>query len=216
MQTKSGINRPCGTAVASRCRNRGCYTSVLVAITFGGVFFMFKQSLTQLKKPVTLTTAAMYIAIYVVFYGAKIPLAMESRLSITFLPLAASAYLMGPVTAMIVGAIGDILSFVFFPSGQYFPGFTLSAILNGLIFGVFLYRARNHLYTRCVISVLIMGAFINIGLNTLWLALLYKKAFVFYLMTRSIKNIIALPIEIIGTVLCIKLHDRTGITKYYI
>ncbi|MBQ7793273.1 MAG: folate family ECF transporter S component [Clostridia bacterium] len=177
---------------------------------------MFKQSLYQLKKPITITTAAMYIAIYVVLYAVKIPLALESRVSVTFLPLVASAYLMGPVTAMIVGAIGDILSAVFFPSGQYFPGFTLSAVMNGLIYGIFLYRANTHIRLRSLISTIIIILLVNVVLNTLWLAILYQKAFVFYLVSRFVKNIIVFPVQVIGTILCIRLHNRTGITKYYL
>lgn len=178
---------------------------------------MFKKSAKQLRKPLTLTTAAMMIAVYVVIYMVKIPIAVESRVSVTFLPVVISAYLGGPVIAMLVGAIGDILGFLVFPSGQFFPGFTISAMLVGLIYGVFLYGVNSKkLRLRVIISTAIITLLIYTVLNTVWLTILYQKAFLIYLSSRIIKNLITFPFQMILTEIVIDALVKTGITKKYI
>lgn len=178
---------------------------------------MFKKSAKQLKKPLTLTTAAMMIAVYVVLYMVKIPIAVESRVSVTFLPIVISAYLGGPIIAMLVGAIGDILGFLAFPSGQFFPGFTISAMLVGLIYGVFLYGVnRKQLRLRVIISTLIVTILVYTVINTIWLAILYQKAFFVYLASRIVKNLITFPFQMILTEIVIDALVKTGITKKYI
>ena len=178
---------------------------------------MFKKSAKQLKKPLTLTTAAMMIAVYVVLYMVKIPIAVESRVSVTFLPIVISAYLGGPIIAMLVGAIGDILGFLAFPSGQFFPGFTISSMLVGLIYGVFLYGVnRKQLRLRVIISTLIVTILVYTVINTIWLAILYQKAFFVCLASRIVKNLITFPFQMILTEIVIDALVKTGITKKYI
>lgn len=46
----------------------------------------------------------------------------------------------GPIPAAIVGALGDILSFIIAPTGAYFPGFTINGFITGFIYGMFLYK----------------------------------------------------------------------------
>ena len=190
-------------------------TSVLVAKLNGGVFYMFKSSAKALKSLPTMATAAMMVALFVVLYTVKIPLALESRVSLTFIPVAVSAYLLGPVPAMIVGGIGDILGCMLFPSGPYFPGFTISAMLSGLIYGVFFYRHTDKIKLRIILAKLVIILFVNIGLNTLWLSIMYHKAFMFYLAARAAKNIIVFPFQVIVMMIVVDILNRTGITKKY-
>ena len=63
---------------------------------------MFTTSAKALKKPASISTMAIMIALYAALYLVKIPLALESRVSLTFIPVAVTAYLMGPVPAMLV------------------------------------------------------------------------------------------------------------------
>lgn len=177
---------------------------------------MFKKSLLNLSRPITVSTAAMMIAVYVAFYAIKIPIALESRMSLTFLPLMLAAYLLGPAAAMIVGGVGDILSFVFFPNGQYFPGFTISAMLGGLIYGYFLYQKTGDIRGRVIAAALTVVLFVNMCLNTLWLSILYNKAFIVFLASRVFLNIIEFPVMILLGIIMVDLARRTGIIKKYI
>ncbi len=216
MQTKS---RSYGLAVQllhPAAKIEAIYTSVLVAKFNGGVFYMFKSSAKALSQPISLATTAMMTAMFVVLYMVKIPLALESRVSITFIPVAVSAYLMGPVSAMIVGGMGDILSCIAFPSGAYFPGFTVSAVLSGAIYGICLYRCpSSQVRIRVIISKLLIVLFVNILLNTLWLSIMYEKAFFVYMASRVIKNLIMFPFQVIIMIFLIDVLERTGITKKY-
>lgn len=177
---------------------------------------MFKKSFLKLSSPLTVSTAAMMIAVYVAFYAIKLPIALESRMSLTFLPLMLAAYLLGPVPAMIVGAVGDILSFVFFPNGQYFPGFTVSAILSGLIYGVLLYHKTGDIRGRVIAAATLVVFLVNMCLNTLWLSIMYEKAFIVFLGTRVFLNLIEVPVMILLGIIILDVTKKTGIIKKYI
>lgn len=178
---------------------------------------MFKTSAKAITKPRTITAVALLSAMYVVLYSLKVPIAPELRITLTFVPVAAAGYLLGPVGAGLVGILGDLIGFLLFPQGTYFPGFTLSAMLTGVVYGCFLYHAGSRgLRLRAVAASLAVGVFINIGVNTLWLSMLYKKAYFVYLSTRAIKNLIEFPFRIIVTIIVVDILNRTGITKKYL
>ena len=80
--------------------------------------------------------------------------------------------------------------------GGYFPGFTLTAITAGLIWGLWLYPRRVSVW-RAIGAKTCINVFCNIGLNTLWLTLTGGKAMAALLAIRIPKNLILLPIEIV-------------------
>ena len=65
----------------------------------------------------------------------------------SFVPLVINAVLFGPISASVSSAAADIIGSVLFPQGLgiYFPGYTLSAALNGLIYGFILYSKPKRL-----------------------------------------------------------------------
>lgn len=93
--------------------------------------------------------------------------------------------------AMIADIIGTLLT-----GGGYFPGFTLSAILSAIIYGLFLYQ-HQATWTRVILSQLIISTIVSTILNTWWLNIMYKTPFMALLSTRIIKEIITTPIQII-------------------
>lgn len=177
---------------------------------------MFKKSAKAMTHTRTLAAAAMLSALYAALYSAKIPLAAQSRLSLTFLPVVAAAYLLGTVPAVTVGLCGDLLSCLFFPSGQYFPGFTLTSVLVGLIYGVFLsakpLKAKK---VRVIAANFAVVLLLYTLLNTFWLAILYEKAYFVYLVSRLVKNLIVFPVQTLLCFVLLNLLDKTGITKKY-
>ena len=58
--------------------------------------------------------------------------------------LVIAAVVHGPVAAALVGGLGDMIGAIAFPTGSYFPGFTLTQVLMGLSFGLALYRKPLH------------------------------------------------------------------------
>ena len=66
--------------------------------------------------------------------------AWNLKIGFSFIPVVIAAILLGPVEAALVGAIADFLGAVLFPIGAYFPGFTLTQFIVGLVFGLLLYK----------------------------------------------------------------------------
>lgn len=180
------------------------------------MFKNFKNSAKNLKKTRVLCTAAILAALFVVLYSIKLNLAPELRITFTFIPLALAGWLLGPVPAMLVGLIGDVIGCIIFPAGPYFPGFTLTKIVSGLIYGVFLYRTGSRKHTLYVSgAVIFTNILANVVMNSLWLSMLYGKAWSVYAASHLVKNILASPIEIIILLILIKIFSTRGVKKMY-
>lgn len=178
------------------------------------MFKNFRLSAKNLAKTRVLCTSAILAALFIVLYSIKLQLAPELRITFTFIPLALSGWLLGPVPAMLVGLVGDLVGCILFPAGPYFPGFTLTQILSGLIFGLFLYRKNvQNIFFPVLFSKAIISTVLNVGLNALWLSILYGKAWTIYATSHLIKNALALPIEVILLLVIIKVLHSRGIQK---
>ena len=119
------------------------------------------------------------------------------RIGFGFLPVAMLGIMYGPVWAGLSYAIGDILGMMIFPTGAYFPGFTLTAFLTGLTYGLFLYKKESITWKTALIPCLIVTLVLNLCLDTLWLKILMGQGFFALLPTRILKCVIMLPIETI-------------------
>ncbi len=90
-----------------------------------------------------------------------------------------------------------------FPFGSYFPGFTLSAALTGLIHGVFLYESPEKpmndgkFLVRVIISSVLALGGVSILLTSLWLNILYGSAYTAVLATRVVPQVVMLPIQVV-------------------
>lgn len=156
----------------------------------------FTLSLNELKSTRNLAVAAMLIAVQVVLgQVAAITMGPYLRISFGYLAVASTGALLGPVVAMLSSAIVDVLVWVIHPTGPYFPGFTLSAMLGGLVYGLAFYRQEIKL-KNVVLAKLILDVVVNLGLNTLWLNLLYGKAFLGILPGRALKNLLQYPVDV--------------------
>ena len=155
----------------------------------------FSSSFRSLKNTRTITTTGILLAIQMVLasYGV-IEVTDSLKISLGHLALAPTAILFGPVVASLQGAMSDILGFLLKPTGPYFPGFTLTALLGGLIYGLFLYKTKKSLWQIITARVVIV-VFVNICLNTVFLTMLYGPSRLATLPLRAFKNIIQLPID---------------------
>ena len=123
------------------------------------------------------------------------------RIGFGFLPIAIIAMMYGPLSAGIAYAIGDLLGMALFPSGSFFPGFTLTAFLTGVTYGLFLYN-KPKTWPRIVGAVLTVCLVLNLGLDTYWLSILMGKGYLALLPTRIIKAALMIPVQtlIIGII----------------
>ncbi len=118
------------------------------------------------------------------------------RIGFAFLPIAVSAMMFGPVFAGTTAALADLVGMMLFPSGgAFFPGFTLTAFLSGIVYGVVLYE-KPKTVLRISISVIVVAVFINLGLDTVWIWLLTGKGIAFILPARILKCLVMIPIQI--------------------
>ncbi|MGB4612928.1 MAG: folate family ECF transporter S component, partial [Erysipelotrichaceae bacterium] len=60
----------------------------------------------------------------------------------------------------------------------------------------FLYDT-NITVLKLALSKLFVNIFVNIGMGSLWSAILFSKGYIYYLIQSTIKNIVLLPFEII-------------------
>ena len=109
--------------------------------------------------------------------------AWNVKIGFSFVPIVLAALLFGPMPAAAVAALGDFLGAILFPIGPYFPGFTLTAALTGLTFGLLLYRKNS--VVNSLLAVLIVQWILGLLLNTYWIHVLYQSPFVPLLATRA-------------------------------
>ena len=134
------------------------------------------------------------------------------RIGFGFLPIAIIAMMYGPLSAGISYAIGDILGMMLFPTGSFFPGFTLTAFLTGVVYGVFLYN-KPKTWARIIGAVLTVCLVLNLGLDTCWLSILMGKGYLALLPTRIMKAALMIPVQsiIIGII-----HHNPLFLKYHL
>lgn len=155
----------------------------------------FPDSARTLRRTQTLTTVGLFLAIQMVLssYGV-IQLNDSLKISLAHLALAPTAMLFGPVAAALQGALSDILGFLLKPTGPYFPGFTISAALGGVIYGAFLFESDRRLW-QIVLARAVIMVFVNIALNTFFLTILYGPSQAAMLPVRALKNAMQFPID---------------------
>lgn len=114
----------------------------------------------------------------------------------------------GPIWSAITLALGDILHTVFFGKFGYFPGYTFSAFIAGLLYGFFFFKKKldikkwqDWLYTFLAFTVIILVNSVFFG--TLWVSMLshipyhialFGKARIFALIEIPIETIIVMLI----------------------
>ena len=117
------------------------------------------------------------------------------RIGFGFLPIAIIGMMYGPLSAGIAYAIGDILGMLLFPTGgSFFPGFTLTAFLTGVIYGLVLYR-KPKTWPRIILAACIVCLGMNLCLDTAWLHILMGQGYLALLPQRIFKAVVMIPIQ---------------------
>ncbi len=149
-----------------------------------------------MKTTRKVTTTGLLIALQIIltrFFSFE---TATLRVGFGFLPIALSAILFGPLTAGVTAALSDIIGMLLFPKSMYFPGFTLSAFISGVIYGLLLYKDKYSL-KNVFFAVLLVTLICDLGLNTLWLLIITGKAIGVIFMSRLIKSAAMFPIQVI-------------------
>ncbi|MBR5969232.1 MAG: folate family ECF transporter S component [Lachnospiraceae bacterium] len=162
-----------------------------------------------LVKLIRLVMCALFTALFVVLERFLSFNVWNMRVGFAFLPLALTGTLYGPLSAALVGACGDVLGMMLFPTGPYFPGFTLTAALTGAVFGLFL--RKKQALPQITAAVLINQIALSLLLQTLWISITYGASYVALLPTRLIQCLIMIPVQFVVLLLLAK--RVTGLAK---
>ena len=138
-------------------------------------FFKYvNESFKVFTNTRTLVFAAMFISLNIILTRYFSIQTQFIRIGFGFLPVAIYAMLFGPVAGAFAAAVGDVIGFFLFPQGLYFPGFTFSAFMSGMIYGLYFYKKKITVL-RIVLATITVILLIDLGMNTLWLSILYNK-----------------------------------------
>lgn len=121
--------------------------------------------------------------------------AWNIKIGFAFVPVFLAAWACGPVPAAAVGALGDFLGAILFPIGPYFPGFTLSCALTGVIFGLLLHRKQT--LPRIAAAVVLNQFGVSLLLTSFWISILYSSPYLVLLGTRVIQSAILTGVELL-------------------
>ena len=140
-----------------------------------------------------LTVVSLMVALNVVLSRFLSINAWNIKIGFTFVTVFAVAYLLGPIYGAITGALGDLIGALLFPIGEYFPGFTLTAALTGMMYGILL---KGNTETKNVlIATIISQEILSLFLNTYWIHVLYNASFKGLFVTRIVQAIILTIVE---------------------
>ncbi len=170
---------------------------------------MFEKSFQEFRNIRALTVTGMFIAVSMMIEKFTINLQV-TKINFAFLAIAVIGMLTGPVMGFAAGLICDIVGYLANPDGAFLPIYTLVAGVQGLIYGICLYRKQEHfeifgldekgsLLVRAVIARLIDVTVINLCVNTLLnmhYGFIPKQAFSAAISTRLLKNVLELVADI--------------------
>ena len=174
-------------------------------------FNLFKDSASELKKVSCLTITGVFIAVSMLIesFTIEIPYA---KINFAFLAIAVIGLLFGPTVSVIAGGLCDIVGYIVHPQGGFLPVYILLAMLQGLIYGICLYRkspwmmkraekkaANFAIYISAVIARLLDVVIINLLLNTkanMHYGFIPETVFWEAVFARLIKNAVELAADI--------------------
>lgn len=166
---------------------------------------MYKNSLRFGKISTRdLCFMAMLIAITIVLSAVSgyLRIGDSIKFSISFISVYVGAALYGPIAGGTIAAIADIISFAINPTGAYIPVFTVMEFINGMFFGLFLYRDGSEKQSSFKVLIFALACvslqfLVNMFWRTYELALLYKIPFWIKFIERLPSNIIMIVCKIV-------------------
>lgn len=154
----------------------------------------FVDSFNELKHVKCIAVTAMLMALGIVLGYFSVQITQFMRVGFSFIANELVALLFGPVVGGIMGGAVDILKYIMKPTGPFFFGWTLNAILSAVIYGIAFYH-KPISFWRILIAKVVVAVIVNMLLGTYWLSIMYGKGFLALLPARALKQLATVPVE---------------------
>ncbi len=159
---------------------------------------------------------ALLVALNIVLERIVGVVGIDSSYGISFVVIVFAAAHYGPVGAVIVSCLGDFLGAFF--TGVPNPAFTLTAAVQGIIYGIALYKARGgYSFKKALVAILPAQIICSLFMNSFFLSLFYTGLDVFWqklIYTRLPQVLISIPLQLIITQLFMKtVYPRIKLKK---
>ena len=165
----------------------------------------------KLMDTKTLTVAAMLTAIGIILGFFKLPISQLIEIRFGSLPICMAGMMFGPGVAGVVGALVDIGGYLVKPTGPFFPGFTLSGIVGGIIFGLMLH-GKKITFLRVLMTQIVYTVIVGVIMNSYWLSLLYlKNGYIAAIVARLPKELIMIPVYTVLIYSVLKACDKVKV-----
>ncbi len=164
----------------------------------------------------TLVLAAIFVAMNIILtrVGAIMLFGGSIRFSFGNIPVILSGIILGPAAGAMTGAVGDLLGvFINSHGGAFHPGFTLSAVLTGMLPGlvVKISSVKKLSLFNIVVSNVAILIIVSICLNTYWISQLQGNAYLVLLPARVAASIVITGLNILITYPLVKSLEKTGV-----
>lgn len=173
---------------------------------------LFTDSYEEFNQIRTITATAMFAAISVVLGHFTLTIGNYIKIGFSSISNQLVYYLFGPVVGGCFGGALDLLKYFIKPTGEFFPGWTFNAILAGVLYGIFYYK-KPASFLRVLAAEFVVALICNVLLGTLWLQMMYGKAFLALLPMRALKNLIMWPVNAILFYTLAKTMETSGIVR---
>ena len=140
---------------------------------------MKKRSISTLEALVCLAVLTALQVVLSRFLSIQL---WNMKFGFSFIPVMLAAYIYGPLGAAAVYSAGDLIGALLFPTGAYFPGFTLTAALTGIIWGFLLKGKVRPL--KAVSAVLLVQCGCSFLLNSYWISFISGSPYLSLLAVR--------------------------------
>ena len=183
--------------------------------TKGRVIFMSKIS----PKTLRLVYCAVFLAIGVVLSFLAFYLTEDIKVSFAPVAVMMAGAVLGPLAGAAVGALTDILVLLIkslpYP---YFPGFTITMALYGLLAGLFFYhrkeRSRRDPVWYIAVGVAVIQTVCSLLINSMWNNILYGPSYGVVLLTRAPMTYIMCAMYIVILAVLVRSKQKMFKTLY--
>lgn len=180
--------------------------SWLVFASTVGIDFERRKMKKNRFTTTQLAIAGLMIALTIILSYQNIYLfpPRSGRITLRFIPIIFSGIILGPTLGTIIGGASDpLIYFMTLGSpGMYFPGYMLTNMIMGffpgLILGKNIEKESKLSITLKIALISILSFVLTILLDSFWLSLTRGKGFWYYVVSRTVPNLIQMAITFVA------------------